>query len=75
MSLAVILVLSAVLISITGSQISCPGGCECLTEEQAKEKFKSYAKCADALCGYERVSGASSIQKYCFIKVESCSVG
>jgi len=73
LTMGIILAVSLVLISITGSQVSCPTGCECLTETQTKEKPGLYVKCMEDVCGSERVPGAASTPKYCFRKVESCS--
>lgn len=56
--------------TIVASNLSaCPQGCECLTDAQAKEKFGSYVKCTEDVCGYEiaqRITAVRQIPKYCF---------
>lgn len=46
---------------------ACPAGCDCMTEDKAKEKFGSYVRCSNAPCMNTPV--ASSAQAaYCFRK-------
>jgi len=33
--------------------VSCPGGCECMTEEMAKREFGRYERCSDQICGFD----------------------
>lgn len=32
----------------------CPEGCECMTEEMAKQEFGKYEKCSEEICGYDQ---------------------
>jgi hypothetical protein len=46
--------------------VSCPGGCECMTEEMAKEEFGRYERCSPEICGYDD----RRRPMYCFRPVE-----
>jgi hypothetical protein len=41
--------------------VTCPAGCECLSEPAAMEKYITYELCSDAICGYE----IPTVPKYC----------
>ena len=59
--------------TVAAEEKKCPTGCECLTEEQAKQKLGSYEKCSEEPCGYEYAPTAAArikIVKYCFKKAE-----
>ena len=47
------------------SPATCPAGCSCMTEEQAKEKFGSYTRCSNAPCT-NTPAAASAQVSYCF---------
>ena len=44
----------------------CPQGCECMTEEMAKEKFGKYERCSPEICGYDDLRRPM----YCFRPIE-----
>jgi hypothetical protein len=45
---------------------SCPGGCECMVEMEAAERFGAYARCSEVICGYD---GRTAL--YCYRAIES----
>jgi hypothetical protein len=47
---------------------TCPTGCECMLESQAREVYGNYTRCSDAPCGYESSNSAAvgPLPKYCF---------
>ena len=49
--------------------VSCPKGCECMTQEMAKEKFDKYERCLPEICGYDDLRRPM----YCFRPVEDVS--
>ena len=56
----------------------CPRGCYCLTEEEAKEKFRDYTRCTEEPCGYELVREGKEVKripKYCFRPTQKCPSG
>ncbi len=44
----------------------CPKGCECMTEEMAKQEFGKYERCSPEICGYNE----QRMPMYCFRPVE-----
>jgi len=44
---------------------TCPAGCSCMLEGDAKEKFGSYSRCSETPC-YTIVTGSASLKAYCF---------
>ena len=44
---------------------TCPGGCECMMESSAQERFGSYEQCNSNPC-YSVVTGSATIHAYCF---------
>jgi hypothetical protein len=41
--------------------VTCPAGCECLSEPAAEEKYLTYERCSGTICGYE----IPTVPKYC----------
>lgn len=73
MAVLLLAAVQTVLQTMAAEEKKCPAGCECLTEEQAKEKLGSYVKCSENPCGHEYASTATArikIMKYCFKKAE-----
>jgi hypothetical protein len=59
---------------------ACPSGCECLTDAAAAAKFGAYARCSNAVCGYEPVTVSARAPeekapypKYCVRKIEQAT--
>jgi hypothetical protein len=46
--------------------VSCPHGCECMTEEMAKQEFGQYERCSPEICGYDD----HRRPMYCFRPIE-----
>ena len=47
---------------------SCPQGCTCLSDANAKERYGDYTRCTETVCGYEMsalTTAAYQIPKYC----------
>jgi hypothetical protein len=44
---------------------TCPGGCECMFESAARDKFGSYERCTSTSC-YSVVTGSATVNAYCF---------
>jgi hypothetical protein len=47
---------------------SCPEGCTCLSDAQAKERYGTFTRCSETVCGYDiptNVVAAYQIPKYC----------
>ena len=76
-SAAIIFLLSFLTIAVCAQ--TCPTECECLTEAKAAEKFGSYLKCTEKICGYYTpvavTHAPKSIPKYCFKKTGTCPKG
>ena len=47
-------------------QPSCPDGCECMTNEKAKQEFGRYERCSNEICGYDQ----NQNPLYCFRPLE-----
>ncbi|MDT8358452.1 MAG: hypothetical protein RQ758_08130, partial [Methanomicrobiaceae archaeon] len=59
------------LVSSVSALVRCTSPCECLTEAQAKEKFGSYVKCSEDVCGYyESAVAKLTINKYCYRELD-----
>ncbi|MBN2014865.1 MAG: right-handed parallel beta-helix repeat-containing protein [Candidatus Altiarchaeota archaeon] len=55
----------------TTTLIKCSGGCECMTEAQAKNSYKNPVKCSKEVCGYYTSQTAVALimtPKYCFME-------
>ena len=47
---------------------SCPQGCTCLSDVTAKERYGTYTRCTDTVCGYDMPANrvaAYQVPKYC----------
>ncbi|MDD1684775.1 MAG: hypothetical protein LUQ19_02660 [Methanoregula sp.] len=44
---------------------TCPTGCTCMMESEAKDKFGSYSRCSETPC-YTVVTGSAQLKAYCF---------
>lgn len=44
---------------------TCPAGCSCMMESDAKEKFQTYSRCSETSC-YSMVTGSAILKAYCF---------
>ncbi len=57
----------------TPRYITCRGGCTCMTEALAADRYGSYQKCATALCGEETMLGIAggTIPRYCIKQAEA----
>jgi len=55
------------LVTVTPSAVTCPAGCECLTDNAATTKYGSYTRCTEQACGYEQVMThvTALVPKYC----------
>ncbi|OPX78948.1 MAG: hypothetical protein A4E45_00997 [Methanosaeta sp. PtaB.Bin039] len=67
-SLLILLLILIALIFPSAYSQPCPQGCQCLTEEKAKELFGvgKYQRCLSTPCGEERTATGQTILKYCF---------
>lgn len=69
------LLLLCCLCSSVSALVKCTSPCECLTEAQAKEKFGSYVKCSEDVCGYyESAVAKLTINKYCYRELDKIAV-
>jgi parallel beta-helix repeat protein len=53
----------------TTTFVTCPAGCQCLTEASAESEFKNPEKCVSGICGYYYSSMAAAYfqtPKYCY---------
>lgn len=57
--------LQTLVIATTTQPGSCPAGCSCMMEAEAKEKFGSYYRCSETPC-YSVVTGSATLKAYCF---------
>ena len=57
--------LQTLVIATTTQPGSCPAGCSCMMEAEAKEKFGSYFRCSETPC-YSVVTGSATLKAYCF---------
>ncbi|HII98963.1 MAG TPA: hypothetical protein HA272_06890 [Methanoregula sp.] len=45
----------------------CPDGCSCMSEATAKDRFETYSRCSETVCGTEGASSLTHmIPQYCF---------
>jgi hypothetical protein len=58
----------------TPTPVTCPQGCNCISEATAKEKGGSFIRCIPEVCGYEQstttLAAVIQVPKYC-MKLES----
>ena len=54
-----------VIATTTAQPGTCPAGCSCMMESDAKEKFGSYSRCSETPC-YSVVTGSTILKAYCF---------
>lgn len=65
---------------VTVSPVSCPSGCNCMSEETAKIKGGEWTRCQEAVCGYEQstatLAAVVQVPKYCMKeKAPACPDG
>jgi hypothetical protein len=65
-------------ITPTTPVVTCPEGCNCISEVTAKEKGGSWLRCSADICGYEQSSAAGvvvvNMPKYCMKQQETTPV-
>ena len=44
---------------------TCPAGCSCMMESDAKEKFGTYSRCSENPC-YTVMTGSTTLKAYCY---------
>lgn len=53
----------------TAPPVSCPQGCDCLSDANAKAKYGTYTRCSADICGYEQstatLAAVVQVPKYC----------
>jgi hypothetical protein len=54
-----------VVVTTTAQSGTCPAGCSCMMESDAKEKFGTYSRCSETPC-YTVVTGSATLNAYCF---------
>jgi hypothetical protein len=43
---------------------TCPPGCNCLSEAKAKERYGTYTRCSEEICGKEVIPAANGVAAY-----------
>ncbi|WP_292348386.1 MULTISPECIES: hypothetical protein [unclassified Methanoregula] len=57
--------LQTLVVATTTPPGTCPAGCSCMMEAEAKEKFGTYSRCSETPC-YTVNTGSTSLKAYCF---------